>query len=145
MRQPLRLFVPFTFDGYVTKKFSQICEKELFFLSLRHNLKKMVVTFDQTYLKELFVHGRCSDKKHRYQPEIVKRYQRRIEQLQAATSPDTLRLFNSLNFEALKGDKAGLFSVRVNDKYRIEFSMDVNSDSPILTVCNIVELSNHYD
>ena len=28
---------------------------------------------------------------------------------------------NSLNYEKLKGDKKGLSSVRVNDRYRIEF------------------------
>jgi toxin HigB-1 len=32
-----------------------------------------------------------------------------------------LSQYNSLNYEKLKGDKAGLSSVRVNDQYRIEF------------------------
>lgn len=45
----------------------------------------------------------------------------------------------------IKKDKAGLFSIRVNDKYRIEFSLSNNPDIKILTICNIVELSNHYD
>lgn len=105
----------------------------------------MIVIFEQVYLKELFVLGRCSDKKHRYQPQIVKRYQRRIEQLQAVSSPESLYQFMSLHFEALKGDKAGLYSIRVNDQYRIEFSLDTDSDHPLLTICNIVELSNHYN
>ncbi len=105
----------------------------------------MVVVFEQIYLKELFEKGRCSDKKHRYQPQIVKRYQRRIEQLQAAETPETLYQFASLHFEALKGNKAGLYSVRVNDQYRVEFSLDSDNDRPLLTICNIVELSNHYD
>lgn len=105
----------------------------------------MVVTFEETYLRELFEHGKCSDRKHRYQPQIVKRYQRRIEQLRAAPRPETLYQLNSLNFEALKGDKAGRFSVRVNDQYRIEFTLNADSENPILTICNIVELSNHYD
>ena len=105
----------------------------------------MIITFEKTYLKELFEKGQCSDKKHRYQPHIVKNYRKRIEQLQAAPRPETLRQFTSLNFEALKGDKAGLFSIRVNDKYRIEFSLSNNPDIKILTICNIVELSNHYD
>lgn len=105
----------------------------------------MIVTFEKTYLKELFENGQCSDKKHRFQPHIVKNYKKRIEQLQAAPNPDTLRQFKSLNFEALKGDKAGLFSIRVNDKYRIEFSLNANPEIQVLTICNIVELSNHYD
>lgn len=104
----------------------------------------MVVTFEKTYLKELYELGRCTDKKHRFQPQIVKSYQRRIEQLQSVPSPETLRKFNSLNFESLKGDKAGLYSIRVNDQYRIEFTLDSESDNQFLTICNIVELSNHY-
>lgn len=105
----------------------------------------MIVTFEKTYLQELYENGQCSDKKHRIQPYIIKNYRRRIEQLQSAPSPETLRQFKSLNFEALKGDKEGLFSIRVNDKYRIEFSLCNDSEIKILTVCNIVELSNHYD
>lgn len=105
----------------------------------------MIVTFEEIYLRELFERGYCSDKKHRYQPEVVKRYRRRIEQLRAAPRQETLYKLNSLNFEALRGEKMGRFSVRVNDKYRIEFTLDIDSENPILTICNIVELSNHYD
>ncbi len=105
----------------------------------------MIVTFEQTYLKELFEFGRCSDKKHRFQPQIVKNYRKRVEQLQSSPSPETLYQFRSLNFEQLKGDKAGLYSIRVNDQYRIEFSLIRNSEQSILSICNIQELSNHYD
>ncbi len=105
----------------------------------------MEVTFEKKYLKELFENGRCSDKKHRFQPQIIKNYRKRIEQLQSAPSPETLYQFRSLNLEVLKGDKAGLYSIRVNDQYRIEFSIDKNSEHPILSICNIVELSNHYE
>lgn len=105
----------------------------------------MVVTFEKKYLKELYEQGRCSEKKHRFQPQIIKGYQRRIDQLLSAPTLETLHLFNALHFEALKGNKLGLFSIRVNDQYRIEFSIDDDSDHPLLTICNIVELSNHYD
>lgn len=104
----------------------------------------MTVTFEYEYLKELFEVGRCSDKKHRYQPQIVKKYQQRVEQLRAAPRPETLYQFNALHFEALEGDKAGLFSIRVNDQYRIEFTIDPSLENPLLVICNIVELSNHY-
>ena len=105
----------------------------------------MVVTFEHTYLKDLYEYGRCSDKKHRFQPQIVKRYQKRVEQLLAAPTPETLYQLNSLNFEALKGDKSGLFSIRVNAQYRIEFTLNTEDENSILTICNIVELLNHYD
>lgn len=62
-----------------------------------------------------------------------------------ATSKEELYPIKSLHFEALHGDKKGLFLVKVNDQYRIEFSLTENLEEPILTICNIVELSNHYD
>ena len=104
----------------------------------------MIVTFEKIWLKELYERGRCSDKKHRYQPLIVSRYQRRIEQLEAAPSPETLYQLKALHFEALRGDKDGLFSIRVNDQYRIEFTIQNESEQCLMTICNIVELSNHY-
>lgn len=105
----------------------------------------MIVTFEQTYLKELYENGKTSDKKHRFQPSIVKRYKDKINYLKKATSKEELYPIKSLHFEALHGDKKGLFSVKVNDQYRIEFSLTENLEEPILTICNIVELSNHYD
>ena len=105
----------------------------------------MVVTFEEIYLRELFEQGRTTDKKHRFQPDIVKRYQKRVEMLMAVSSPEALYQFKSLNFEALTGDRAGRFSVRVNNKYRIEFTLNADTEKPLITICNIVELSNHYD
>ena len=95
----------------------------------------MIVTFDKQYLKELYETGTTSEKKYRFQPDIY---------LIRVSRKEELYRFNSLNFEALHGDKSGLYSIRVNDKYRIEFSLDENTENPMLTVCNIVELNNHY-
>ncbi|MCM1312277.1 MAG: type II toxin-antitoxin system RelE/ParE family toxin [Bacteroides sp.] len=105
----------------------------------------MIVTFEKTYLKELYENGKSSDKKHRFQPSIVKRYKDRVVLLKKVVSKEELYLIKSLHFEALHGDKKGLFSIKVNDQYRVEFSLDENFEQPILTICNIVELSNHYD
>ena len=60
--------------------------------------------------------------------------------------PNVLGLYqyNSLRYEKLKGDKAGLSSVRVNDQYRIEFEEYAKDGEIIATICNITELSNHY-
>lgn len=62
----------------------------------------------------------------------------------SAPRPETLYQFNSLHFEPLKGDKQELYSIRINDKYRIEFTLCSDIDNSILTLCNIEELSNHY-
>ena len=36
----------------------------------------MDIKFDKDYLRELFYHGVANDKKHRYQPDIIRRYVR---------------------------------------------------------------------
>lgn len=104
----------------------------------------MVINFEKEYLRQLYESGKSSDKKHRFQPQIVARYQLRIKILEQAKGIEELFALNSLHYEALKGDKAGISSIRVNDQYRIEFTVKQVSSETIVTVCNILELSNHY-
>lgn len=107
--------------------------------------KDMIVTFEEEYLRELYICGTCSDKKHRYQPDVIKRYKRCVDYLKWAEKKEELYRINSLNFEALRGDKKGNFSIRVSDKYRLEFTLTEVVEELLLSICNIVELSNHYD
>lgn len=104
----------------------------------------MKIRFDKEYLRELYETGRTSDKKHRFQPGIITRYQLRIKTLEAADDISDILPLNSLNYEVLKGDKAGVSSIRVNDKYRIEFIVEGRGEESAVTICNILELSNHY-
>lgn len=104
----------------------------------------MIVTFEEAYLQELYETGTINDKKHRYQPDIVKSYQKCVQLMKSVPDVVSLAKYNSLNYETLKGDKKGVSSIRVNDKYRIEFIVKESLKEPIVTVCNIIELSNHY-
>ena len=104
----------------------------------------MEIKFDKKYLSELYYEGKCSDKKYRFQPQIVKNYKKRIDLLEEVPCVESLYKYSALNYEKLKGDKDGLESVRVNDQYRIEFKTKHVESESIITVCNIVELSNHY-
>ena len=104
----------------------------------------MIVIFDKDYLEELYSKGKTDDKRHRFQPDIVKRYKKRIDILKRALNIEELFTIHSLNYEVLKGDKEGISSIRVNNKYRLEFLVSETWDEPIITVCNILELSNHY-
>ena len=103
--------------------------------------KRMEITFEKDYLRELFYDGVTNDKSHRYQPDIVKRYVRVVNILDSVEKPIDLFRYQSLHYEKLTGDKAGLESVRVNDQYRIEFKSSFDGG---ITICNIIELSNHY-
>lgn len=113
-------------------------------LSLHKIRNNMVVTFEEAYLQELYEKGTTNDKKHRYQPDIVRRYHKCVQLMKSVPDITSLAKYNSLNYEMLKGDKKGLSSIRVNDKYRIEFTIKESMEEPIVTVCNIIELSNHY-
>lgn len=104
----------------------------------------MIVTFDQKYLQELYVDGKASDKKHRYQPHIVAKYVKVINLMKQQENVLGLVKYGSLHYEKLRGDKDGFSSVRVNDQYRIEFVETVEEGKQIATICNITELSNHY-
>lgn len=104
----------------------------------------MIVTFEKTYLQELYTEGKTSDKKHRFQPHIVSKYVKVINLMKQQENVLGLAKYGSLHYEKLSGDKDGVSSVRVNDQYRIEFTERIESGKQIATICNIIELSNHY-
>lgn len=103
----------------------------------------MIVTFAKDYLRDLYEKGKA-DKKHRFQPDIIKRYKKSIDYLRVADKIEDLFRVPSLRYEVLKGDKAGISSVRVNEQYRVEFTVTEYGEKPMVTICNILELSNHY-
>ena len=71
-------------------------------------------------------------------------YKKAIDVLKMARRIEDLFPFKGLNFEALQGDKIGLCSVRANGQYRVEFKVSTVGDEQIITICLILELSNHY-
>jgi proteic killer suppression protein len=105
----------------------------------------MVIEFEKEYLRELFENGKTKEKKYRFQPQIIKQYVRVISRLETASNLEELYQINSLNYEKLSGNKDGLESVRVNNQYRIEFKSSIHGSPPkTITICSIIELSNHY-
>ncbi len=57
----------------------------------------MVVIFEKKYLRDLYETGKTTDKKHRFQPEIAKRYKERIKTLVNTEKIEDLFTLNSLN------------------------------------------------
>ena len=105
----------------------------------------MLVVFDKEYLKKLYDEGKCDDKKRWFQPETVSKYVRVIKLMCSVDDVTSLSKYNSLHYERLIGDKQGLSSVRINNKYRIEFEEWCEEGKNVATICNITELSNHYN
>ena len=104
----------------------------------------MQIIFDKESLRNLYQTGNSGDKKHRFQPQIVRKYIKVVDLMQSLPDVSALRKYNSLHYEKMLGDKTELSSVRVNDQYRIEFKERMNGTETVATICNIVELSNHY-
>ena len=77
------------------------------------------------------------------QPNVVKKYIQTIDKLRAANNIEELYPIKSLNYERLSGNKKGLESVRINNKYRIEFKTKKSLYQEI-TICSIIDISNHY-
>jgi proteic killer suppression protein len=56
--------------------------------------------------------------------EILSRSLRRLERINAAARVDDLRSPPSHRLEVLKGDRAGQWSIRINDQWRICFRFE---------------------
>lgn len=56
--------------------------------------------------------------------------EKRLRILEAATSIEDLRSLRSNRLEALRGDRPGQFSIRINDQWRLCFTWRQGSDGP---------------
>lgn len=104
----------------------------------------MKIEFSETYLQDLYKKGKTKNKKHRFQPQVINKYIQKIDILRNAKSTEDLYPFKSLNYEVLTNTN-GRQSIRVDGKYRIEFYTRTEGKEPeIITICDIVDLSTHY-
>ncbi|MDZ4202942.1 MAG: type II toxin-antitoxin system RelE/ParE family toxin [Gallionella sp.] len=67
-------------------------------------------------------------KSRRFPPDILKRAAMRLTQLDAATRIEDLRLPPSNRLEVLARDRAGQWSIRINDQWRVCFRFE-NGDA----------------
>ena len=59
--------------------------------------------------------------KQKFPYEVIKQYKKKVEILIAVDNLFELKRYRGLNFEALKGDRKGEYSIRINDQYRLIF------------------------
>ena len=98
--------------------------------------------FNNGYLEKLYM-GLPVSGKPRYTEEVTDKFRKKVIILVNVQNIVQLRNFKSLNFEALKGDEKGLYSIRVNWEYRLEFSIE-RERILLHEVIYIEDLSNHY-
>ena len=68
--------------------------------------------------------------------EHWRRAQRKLDMLQAAVDLDDLRFPPGNMLESLDGDRAGQWSVRINDKYRICFVWTDEKGAQDVEICD---------
>jgi toxin HigB-1 len=102
----------------------------------------MIVKFQNDYLENLFT-GEPLKGKPKYNDSVITKFKKVILILKNVESSFELSQFRGLNFEALKGNKKGLYSVRVDYGYRLEFKIE-NDMIQLTEIAINEELSNHY-
>ena len=65
----------------------------------------MIVTFEETYLEELYTQGKANDKKHQFQPKIIDKYVKVVNLMKQQENVLGLTKYGSLHYEKLHGDK----------------------------------------
>jgi proteic killer suppression protein len=80
----------------------------------------VIRTFADRETERFYTAGRS----RRLPTEIRKRAAMRLLQLNAATRIEDLRLPPSNRLEQLRGDRAGQWSMRINDQWRVCFSFE---------------------
>ncbi len=80
----------------------------------------MIRSFANTETKRFYNTG----KSRRYPPAIHVRAAMRLTQLNAITQLGDLRLPLSNRLEALRGDRTGQWSIRINNQWRVCFQFD---------------------
>ena len=82
-------------------------------------------------------------RKYRFQPQILKKFFKRIAQIEAADTTLDFWKTGSLHFEKLEGS-VDEFSMRLNDQWRLEVGMRWADEGKTRGVVLIIQLTNHY-
>jgi len=68
---------------------------------------------------------------------VIKSARRKLTVLRAAIDERSLRNWKSLHYEKLKGDREGQRSIRLNDKFRMVFTLDETVSPQVATILSI--------
>ena len=68
---------------------------------------------------------------------VIKAARRKLIQLEAARDERDLRNLKGLNYKKLQGEREGQRQIRVNDQYRIVFTLSEEQRTPVITIIEI--------
>jgi proteic killer suppression protein len=103
----------------------------------------MEIKFNDDYFEKLYLNQPIKGKPI-FSNEIITQFKRTILKIKVADDTLELRRLKGLHVEALKGNKKGLYSIRVNKLYRLEFKIE-NDIITLIEIILIEHLSKHYE
>ena len=107
---------------------------------------QMNITTEDEVLLELYETGKTSDKRYRCLPvQAIKGYKKAVDYMKVAKRIEDLFPIKGLNYERLRGNRAGQESVRCNDTWRLIFRSSPIDGSIIITEIELLEITHHYD
>ena len=68
---------------------------------------------------------------------VIKSVRRKLSVIRASTDERTLREWRSLHYEKLQGSMEGYRSIRVNDQYRMVFTIDTTTQPNAVTIISV--------
>jgi plasmid maintenance system killer protein len=93
--------------------------------------------FQSSELEDLYFEGKGIS---RYPDSVIRAFFKKIINIKNAKHEGDLREIKGNHFEKLKGFE-NRYSIRLNDKYRLIFSIQESSEKMIV----VEEISNHYE
>lgn len=102
----------------------------------------MFVKFENDYLQNLY-EGKLLKGKPKYSNSVVTNFIDKVNIIMNVENSTKLYQYKSLHFEELKGNRKGVYSIRVDRSYRLEFRIDKDKIN-LLELVIINDLTNHY-
>ncbi len=104
----------------------------------------MEVQFKTPNLEEWFVESEAKQKKLPFGTDILNKYKKVINILLTIDNFNQLKLYKGLSLEPMTKEKKrnGQYAVRLNDQYRLHFSLNKASGRTFIWV---EEITKHYE
>ncbi len=97
----------------------------------------MLIDFEDGDLERLYVDANF--RLGRFGADLIKAYRKKMAILVAVADERDLMAMRSLNFEKLKGDRAGQHSIRLTDQWRLIFRIEKEEDGNLVIVIEIID------
>lgn len=101
----------------------------------------MEVIIDDKELEKLYTTGKS--RKLKLPNQVIDKFFATVQKIDAAEDVNDLLADRGLRFEKMKGTE-NRYSMRLNNKYRLEMSVDWKNEASTKGIFYLLTISNHY-